>query len=234
MLEANIFDQDKEDALALAEKRNALKVIEENRARKAEETQKRGARLTPTQWREIEFLWESGEVTLKDLSEKYGKRIDTFTSHFRKYKIKKGARIEELRKVAAEIQKEQARSDASIISQRIRDTKDQHYKMADGISRLVFNELLEVKKKGLKFREIQGDLKSLFLAMDTLKKCREERWAILGLDKDAIDEEALPELVMSTMTPEQAQELRKAQEEDEEEMGIDDDRLEMQEGNNNI
>lgn len=228
MLEENIFDDNKEDALALAEKRNALKVIEENRARKAEESTKPSGRLTPSQWREIELLWESGEVTLKDLSEKYGKRIDTFTTHFRKHKIKKGSRVEELRKIAEQMQREQARTDASVISQRIRDTKEQHYKMADGISRLVFKEVLDVRKRGGQFREIQNDLKSLFLAMDTLKKCREERWAILGLDKDAIDEESLPELVMTTMTPEQAQALRQSQEEDEEEMGIDDDRLTMQ------
>ena len=229
MPEANIFDDlPPEDALAMAEKRNVLKVIEENRAKKVEESTKTSARLTPAQWREIDLLWESGEVTLKDLKERYGKSTDTFTTHFRKYKVKKGSRIEELRKVAEQIQREQARTDASIISQRIRDTKEQHYKMADGISRLVFNEVLNVRKKGGQFREIQSDLKSLFLAMDTLKKCREERWAILGLDKDAVDEEALPELVMSTMTPEQAQAMRQAQEEDEEEMGIDDDRLTMQ------
>jgi hypothetical protein len=120
---------------------------------------------------------------------------------------------------------EQAKTDAGIISARIKQTKDSHYKMSEAIAKLTFNEVLTVRKNGGKFREIQNDVKTLLLAAETLKKVREERWAILGLDKDAIDEDALPELIMTTMTPEQAQELRNAQREDEAEMGLDDDKL---------
>lgn len=225
----NINFDDKTDTLEEAEKLSILRVIEENKALAREKLAKSpNAKLTPAQWREIELLWESGEVTLKDLSERYGKNPEAFSQHFRKNKIRKGSRVEELRRVAEKIQREQAENDLSTLSKRIRDTKEQHYKMADAIARLTFNEVLNARQRGVQFRDIQQDIKSLQLAADTLKKCREERWVILGLDKDAIDEDALPELVMSTMTPEQALEMRRAQEEDDEEMGIDDDILVMQ------
>lgn len=184
-----------------------------------ENSLKKFGRLTPGQWREAETLWESGEVTLRQLSERYGKTIETFKNHFAKYGVKKGVRKEELRKVAQEAAREQARNDAKIISERIKDTKDSHYKMAKHIAELTYNEILRVKQESGQFRSIKMDIQALLLAAETLKKVREERWVVLGLDKDVVDEDALPELVMSTMTEEQVQELRNMQKEDEADMG---------------
>lgn len=227
MQNEDIFIEEK-DVKDLEEK-STVGVLLDVRAQKREETTAKRIRLTPSQWREIELLWESGEVTLKDLSRRYGKHEDTFTNHFRKHGIKRGARADELRKIAEQAAKEQARDEASIISERIRKTKESHYKMSEAIGNLVFSEVLNVRKDKSRYREIQQDLKALFIAMDTLKKVREERWVVLGLDKDAVDEDALPELVMSTMTPEQVEALRKAQQEDDELIGMDDDQLEYQE-----
>ena len=222
----DIFDENKK-----LEQQSTAETLAKVGAFKDKDTSEKNVRLTASQWREIEMLWESGEVTLKDLSAKYGKHIDTFSTHFRKLGIKRGSKAEELRRVAEEVAKQQARDEASIISERIKDTKEQHYKMADAIGRLVFKEILDVRNKpGGKFREIKSDMQALFVAMDTLKKVREERWAILGLDKDVVDQDSLPELVMSTMTPEQAQALRNAQDEDDDLMGIDDNNLEMTNG----
>ena len=95
--------------------------------------------------------------------------------------------------------------------------------MAEAISRLTFNEILKTKQEEKEFKVAKENIKTLLLAAETLKKCREERWIVLGLDKDVVDEDALPELVMSTMTEEQVRQLREAQIEDEEMMGLDDD-----------
>lgn len=218
----------KENPLDLMEEHSSLQALKEIQEIKKEDSKEKYRRLTPRQWREIEILWESGEVTLKNLSERYGKHIDTFADHFKKYGVKKGARAEELRRIAEEISREQAKTDAGIIAGRIRATREEHYKMATAIGKITFGLVLETRKNGKEYKTIQNDIKSLYLAMNTLQKVREERWTVLGLDKDVTDEETLPELVMSTMTPEQAQALRQAQEEDDEEMGIDDDKMVFQ------
>ena len=205
-----------------AEEQKTIQSILDFRAQKNEDAKAPYARLTPSQWREIEMLWESGEVTLKDLSKRYGKGTDTFVTHFRKHGIVKGARAEELKKLAEKAQREKAVADAEVISERIRRTKEDHYKMAEALGKLTFNEVLKARQEGRQFRTIQQDVKALLLAAETLKKVREERWITLGLDKDAVDQDSLPELVMSTMTDEEVQALRNAQREDEEEMGFND------------
>lgn len=210
-----ILEQTKRDD----ELRAAQSLIESKRKQEEKAAQKHG-RLTPSQWREIEMLWESGEVTLSQLSEKYGKHIDTFVAHFKKNGNQKGSRKEELRKIAQEAAKKQARNEAEVISERIRKTKEEHYKMSEAIAKLTFDEILKVRQSDGQFRSIKQDISALLLAAETLKKVREERWVVLGLDKDVIDEDALPELVMSTMTDEQVQELRNMQDEDETEMGV--------------
>jgi hypothetical protein len=54
-----------------------------------------------------------------------------------------------------------------------------------------------------------NNLKALETAMTVLLKARQERWAVLGLDKaDYIDEEGLPELHISELTALEIEDLR--------------------------
>ena len=208
-----------------AETQKTIQEILDMRSEKAEKAKAKGARLTPSQWREIDMLWESGEVTVADLTRRYGRSRECFVSHYKKHGIVKGAKKEELRKAAELAAREQSRNEAAILSERIRKTKEEHYKMAEAIGRLTFNEILKARQDGKPFRSIQQDVKALLLAAETLKKVREERWVTLGLDKDVVDEDTLPELVMTTMTEEQCQQLRQAQQEDEMDLGLNDDDL---------
>ncbi|MCY1300238.1 hypothetical protein D9M70_497990 [compost metagenome] len=58
-----------------------------------------------------------------------------------------------------------------------------------------------------------NNLKALDNAMTVLKKAREERYAVLGLDRsDYVDDSALPELVISELTNEQIEAMRDRQE----------------------
>lgn len=227
MKETDFLLDDLKDKATSEEKDRVHRVLEEVSKEREKTSGEFRGRLSQAQWREIELLWESGDITLKELSEKYGKSTDTIYAHFKSKGIKRGARAEELRKIADSLAKQKAQEESHIISERIRNTKEQHYKMAEAIGKLVFKEVLQVQSSGSKYREIQQDLKSLHVAMETLKKVREERWVVLGLDKDVVDEDSLPELIMSTMTAEQAQALRDAQEEDDDFLGIDDEQLEM-------
>lgn len=61
--------------------------------------------------------------------------------------------------------------------------------------------------KPILVREVEG--KALDVAMTTLKKAREERYAVLGLDRDDfVASEDLPELVISELTAEQIEKMR--------------------------
>lgn len=173
------------------------------------------ARLTPKQWAEAEALWESGEVTLDDLAARFGKDRSTFVNRFNKIGITKGSKREETKQRVAEEVAKQAISDATVLAARIKETKEEHYKMSAALAKLTWAEILEVKKTGAPFSSAMNNLKALDNAMNVLKKAREERYAVLGLDRDDhVDENGLPELVISELTAEQVEALRSRDEED--------------------
>lgn len=166
-------------------------------------------KLTSKEWINIETAWKSGTVTYLDLTKKYGRSVSTFERHFKKKKVIKGSDAEKIRaKVEAAVEKAVI-TEATVQAARIKETKEEHYKMASAISRLTWNEILEAKKDGKPLSAIMGNLKSLDAAMTTLKKAREERYSVLGLDRpDAIDPDEVPELIISELTADEVQELR--------------------------
>jgi hypothetical protein len=166
-------------------------------------------RLTGPEWAKIEAAWEAGATTYSELVKVYGRSVTTFQQHFKKRGIKKGAAADKL-KARAEKQLEQASQiDANILAARIKETKEDHYKMAAALSRLTWQEILAAKQAGHPVATAQGNLKAVDAAMTVLKKAREERYSVLGLDRpDAIDADEIPELVISELTAEQVQKLR--------------------------
>jgi len=165
--------------------------------------------MTPRQWAEAEALWESGEITLPQLMKRFGKTSKTFTDHFEKRGIKKGAGAKEhAEKVKEEVTKASV-EDATIIAARIKETKEEHYKMASGLAKLTWTEILKAKQDGVPVGVALTNLKALDTAMTVLKKAREERYAVLGLDRtDSVDENEVPELVISELTAEQIESLQ--------------------------
>lgn len=162
------------------------------------------ARLTTRQWAEAEALWARGEVTLTQLSERYGKDVSAFTKHFRKKGLEKGSKAAEVKeKVEAAIDREMV-SEAEITAQRVRETKDEHYKMSKVLSQMAFSEVIQAKKSGIQLGAIIANLKAIESAMNTVKKGREERYAVLGLDNgEFIDDEQIPVLNVSDLTEEE-------------------------------
>lgn len=165
--------------------------------------------LTPKQWAEIEALWESGEVIYEDLVKKYGKSISTYERHFKKHGIVKGAKAAATKKLVEEKMKAVAVDEAQVIALRIKETKEEHYKMAAALSKLTWQEILKAKQDGAPVAVALNNIKALDAAMNVLSKARAERYAILGLDRpDAVDPDELPELIISELTAEQIEELR--------------------------
>lgn len=165
--------------------------------------------LTLKQWAEAEALWESGTVIYDDLVKKFGCSISTFERHFKKKGIVKGAKAAATKKKVEERLAAAAVDEAALVAARIRETKETHYKMASGLAQLAFNEILQAKKDGKPVAVALNNLKAIDAAMNVVRKAREDRYAVLGLDRpDAVDPDELPELLITELTAEQIQELR--------------------------
>lgn len=170
---------------------------------------KRKGKLSEREWAEATALWEQGAVTYGQLAEKFDRHEQSFVQYFRRRGIKKGsARAKTMAKVETAVEK-QLVNDAAIIAARIKETKEEHYKMASGLAKLTWGEILKAKQDGVPVGSAINNLKALESAMNVLKKAREERYAVLGLDRpDAIDENDVPELVISELTADQIEALR--------------------------
>lgn len=154
-------------------------------------------------------MWESGEVTLDELAQKFDRHKQSFSKYFSKHGIKKGAKSHKIKEKVEEKVKQDVLNDAAVIAARIKETKEEHYKMASGLAKLTWAEVLKAKQDGVPVSAALNNLKALDTAMAVLKKAREERYAVLGLDRpDAIDENDVPELVIQELTAEQIAKLR--------------------------
>jgi hypothetical protein len=175
----------------------------------ATEEGKKGIRLTPKQWAEAEALWATGDVTLDNLAKKFGIAGQSIHRHMKAKGIEKGANAEKHKKKVAEAVAAAAVDDATITAARIRETKEEHYKMSSAIAKLAWQEILTAKQNGSPVSVAMNNLKALDNAMNVMTKARMERWAVLGLDRaDYVDEDGLPELLISELTADQIQELR--------------------------
>ena len=175
---------------------------------------KTSTRMTPRQWAEAEALWEAGEVTLDDLAARFDKDRSAFVRYFKKHGIVKGSRAAARKEEVKEAVATAGIDEATVLANRIRETKEDHYKMSSALAKLVWAEVLTAKKDEKPFSAIKDNLKALDNAMNVLMKARMERFAILGLDKDDyVDEDGLPELVISELTAAQIEELRNRDEE---------------------
>ena len=172
------------------------------------------ARMTPRQWAEAEALWEAGEVTLDDLATRFSKDRSAFVRYFKKHSIVKGSKAAARKEEVKEAVAAASIDEATVLASRIRETKEDHYKMSTALAKLAWAEVLTAKKDSKPFSAIKDNLKALDNAMNVLTKARMERYAVLGLDKDDyVDEDGLPELVISELTAAQIEELRSRDEE---------------------
>lgn len=166
-------------------------------------------RLNRKQWAEAEAIWASGDMTKETLAEKFGISPRSIQRHMSEFKVVRGSKAAEIRK---DVEAELARAhveDTAILVARIRETKEEHYKMVSGLAKLTWAEILAAKQDGKPVAVAQANLKALETAIGNIKKVREEKWAILGLDReDATEDEGVPELMVSELTAAEIEELR--------------------------
>lgn len=166
-------------------------------------------RLTKAQWAQAEGLWASGSMALSDLAAKFAVSEQAVSKHMAANKVERGSKAAKVKERVEDQLAKLAGEEAALVAARIKETKEEHYKMASGLAKLIWSEILKAKQDGIPMAAITNNLKALDLALTGLSKARLERWVVLGLDKDnTLGDDGLPELLISELTADQIQELR--------------------------
>lgn len=174
----------------------------------------RNANLSSQEKRKIRAMWETGEYTAEEIAKELGVPVVLVRSHIDNNGLKKGQRSDEIQQAVMNKTKEFAEQEATLVASRIRETKEDHYKMSMALAKLVWKEIIDCNKAKSPFSSIRSNLAALELASRTLANCRSERWTVLGLDKDNSNVDKLPELILTELTADQIEQIRNYQEED--------------------
>lgn len=164
--------------------------------------------ISPRHIAQMEAMWSSGEYTAAQIGKKYDRTGRTVESIMSTRGIKKGERSEALHERVREKVEEAMVAEASVIVERAKETKEEHYRMSAAVAKLVWMEIAECKKNGLPFGSLAANMKALSLAMGVLEKARMERYAVLGLDAEKDSDDVIPELNVGELTQDQVASLR--------------------------
>lgn len=165
-------------------------------------------RLTKVQWAEAKALWRGGAHTLAMLSQKFDVTKETLGKRFKKDGCIKGEATVE-RELQGRLEAA-ALEDASKIASRVKETKEECYTWSRAFQRMAVAEVAAAKQSKIPVESVAKNLKAIETAMNIIKIGREERYALLGMDKDDAQDEELPTLVVKRMSDEEQEQLRRS------------------------
>lgn len=170
----------------------------------------KGRHLTAGQKAEAISLWKMGAVTLEQLSEKFGKDKSTFIRLFNEAGVAKGESAKEHAEKVAEKVEKAAVDDATVLADRIRETKENSYKLAKAIERLVSSQIIDAQAKKQPISTKLMEFKALEIAGKALRLTREERYTVLGIaDGEKDNEDDIPELQIRELSKQEIEEIQK-------------------------
>jgi sugar-specific transcriptional regulator TrmB len=171
----------------------------------------RGKSLTLKQKAEAVALWRSGEVTLEDLGTKFSRRPESFSRLFKRMGIEKGSAVK-----AAAAKMEEATAAAAVDDHqqtltRIRDAKEDHFKMANGLAKLAWAEIVRARQAKLGLETLKEVMQTLKLAGEVIGNSRKELYVVLGVEEAERkkEDEDLPELTVRELTTQEVDHLQK-------------------------
>ena len=169
-------------------------------------------RLTSAQKAEAIALWRAGTHTVDDLATKFKKDRTTLLALFKKEGAVKGEHQAETQKRVQEEVEKAIVDDAVVIAQRIRETKEEGYKLNAGIAKLTSHIIGECRRANKPIGTVMNDIKTLKMWAETVRITREERFVILGInDDDANEDRPLPDLVVQELTAEDIKKMHSQQ-----------------------
>lgn len=160
------------------------------------------ARLTMSQRAEAAALYRSGTVTLEFLSKKYGKRAESFSRLFTKMGIEKGGAVVEAAKKMADVVEARALTDMDETLRKIAVTRDEHFKMASGLAKIAWAELIRARQAGVDVATLKDLMTTLKMTGEVIGNARKELFAVLNVEKYDREEilDDLPELTVRELT----------------------------------
>lgn len=159
---------------------------------------------TTEEWLKIRTYYESGDYTIQQICDMFGRTHRSVKNRLNRYKVVKGSKKRETEERALkEMEKDMAKN-VGLRVRRANETKEEHYEWAKKLSQLTVQKVADALKSGKPLGDIKPDLLALKTAMETLEKGQSMRNVSLGLDKgDVLDEDQLPEFNVLEMSEEE-------------------------------
>ena len=172
----------------------------------AEEITRPSKKLYEREWLEVVSLARNG-TSIAKIAEIYDVHHTVLYRGLRKRGIKVGNLLAEAKEEETDRHREQ-------LIQRITDTKEKDYKFTEFLQQQVVKVVSDaVKPTGRGAGAVLDDIKCLKIAIDAVKNATDNKWRILGLDKENQDADAaLPELPIREMTSHEVDAIRNRQE----------------------
>lgn len=163
-------------------------------------------RLTTAQWEAVKTKWELGTHTLQMLSDEYGISLTAIKAGLNKRGAKRGSRSHEVAEETAEQQK----SERQRVAEQASRMKEKFLKYNDAIASIAMRKLMKQQADGKNLEGIKGEMETLRKAVAVISTARDENFHLLGLYKDDVSEEDLPEIVVSEMTAAELEAIQKS------------------------
>lgn len=175
---------------------------------------KPGARnLTESQKALAIQLWRNGDTTLPDLAKQFGMSTRTFTRLFSEAGVEKGEAKAEIQKAVEEELRKRSATKVGVIASRIEETREEHYRMASGLTKLMWAKIVETRTNKEAISTAMNDIKTIKEALSALAMAQEQRFVALevGVEKPKTSDDDLPMLGVAELTKEEIEEIRKRQ-----------------------
>lgn len=165
-------------------------------------------RLTESQWIVVSSLWELGEVTLKDLSFKFGISEAALSQGLKRRGIKRGAKAHLASKeIELRIKEEKEK-----MVEEIFNFKKRFLKYGDFLMTLTMNELTDAKKSGGKLFSKKTEIDTIFAATKVYKTIRNDMFHLYDLYNQEHNGDEQEEFNFGVYSEKEIEQLREAQE----------------------
>jgi hypothetical protein len=134
-------------------------------------------RLKESEWLVISSLWERGETTLKELSEKFGISEAALSQGLKRRGIKRGAKAH---LIAKEIQAKTAEEQTKLIEE-IFAFKKRYLRYGEFLTTSAINLLTEAKKDGKHYGTVKNDIEAIVSATKVYKTVRNDMYHLYDL-----------------------------------------------------
>lgn len=165
-------------------------------------------RLKESEWIVISSLWERGEVTLKELSEKFGISEPALSQGLKRRGVKRGSKAHlAYKEVEAKSKEERAK-----LIEDVYRFKKKFLQYGDFLMSLAINEITEAKKAKTSLASRKPELQSIFEATKIYKTIRNDMFHLYDLYNPEGQPNEELEFNIGVYSEQDIEELRKAQE----------------------